>query len=82
LVNFECQAPPAQTQSPPIHNYLATVLGECAFYNGIIGIFMVYQDRSETDLVKLCTHPEISKWFSVISVIIFEVNIVAEQKQA
>jgi len=52
------------------------------FHNSIIGIFVVYQSRIETDLLKLCAHPENSEWFSVISVIIFEVEIVAEQKQA
>jgi len=52
------------------------------FYNSIIGNFIVYQDRTETDLWKLCVHPENSEWFSVISVVIFEVNIVAEQEQA
>ena len=52
------------------------------FHNSIIGNFIVYQDRTETDLWKLCVHPENSEWFSVISVVIFEVNIVAEQEQA
>ena len=52
------------------------------FHNSIIGIFHVYRNRIETDLLKLCAHPENSEWFSVISVIIFEVQIVAEQKQA
>jgi len=52
------------------------------FHKSIIGIFVVYQSRIETDLLKLCAHPENSEWFSVISVIIFEVEIVAEQKQA
>ena len=51
-------------------------------YNIIIGNFIVYQDRIETDLLKLCVHPENLEWFSVISVIISEINIVAEQKQA
>jgi len=52
------------------------------FYDSIIGNFIVYQDRIETDLLKLCVHPKNSEWFSVISIVIFEVNIVAEQKQA
>ena len=51
------------------------------FYNSIIGNFIVYQDQIETDSLKLCAHPENSKWFSVISVIISEVSSVAEQKQ-
>jgi len=52
------------------------------FYITFIGNFIFYQDWIETDLLKLFAHPEISEWFSVISVIIFEINIVAEQKQA
>jgi len=52
-----------------------------AFHNSIIGNFMVHQDRLETNLLQLFRHPEISVWFSKISVIIFEVNIIDEQKQ-
>jgi len=43
---------------------------------------MVYQDRIETNLLRLLAHPGTSEWFSIISGIIFEFNIVAEQKQA
>jgi len=32
--------------------------------------------------LQLFVHPENSEWFSIIFVIIFKVNIVAEQKQA
>jgi len=42
---------------------------------------MVYQDRLKTKLLQLFGHPENSECFSIISVIIFEVNIVDEQKQ-
>ena len=49
------------------------------FDNNIISNFM---DRIETNLLELLEHPETSECFSVISVIIFEVNIVAKQKQA
>jgi len=42
---------------------------------------MVYQDRLEINLLQLFGHPDNSEWFSVISVIIFEVNIVDEQKE-
>jgi len=49
------------------------------FHNSIIGTFIVYQDGIETVLLKLYAHPENSEWFSVISVIVFEVKIVAEQ---
>jgi len=43
---------------------------------------MVYQDRHETNLLQLFAYPENSKWFSTISVNIFNINIFAEQKQA
>jgi len=55
---------------------------EVRFHKGIIGNFMVYQDRLETNLLQLFRHPENSELFSIISVIIFEVNVVDEQKQA
>jgi len=50
----------------------------CLFQNSIISNIMVYQDRFETNLLKL----ENSEWFYIISAFIFEVNIVAQQKQA
>jgi len=43
---------------------------------------MVYQDQLETNLLQLFAHAESSQGFSIISVIIFEVNIVAKRKQA
>ena len=51
------------------------------FHNSIIGNFMVYQDRLEINLLQLFGHPDNSEWFSIISVIIFEVNIVDEQNK-
>jgi len=45
------------------------------------GNFMVYQNRIETNLLELLAQQENSEWLSIISVIILEVNIVAEQKQ-
>jgi len=41
---------------------------------------MVYQDRLDTNLSQQFRHLENPEWFFVISVI-FEVNIVDEQKQ-
>jgi len=41
---------------------------------------MTYQDRFETNLLQLFAQ-ENSECLSVISAVIFEVNIVAEQKQ-
>jgi len=55
---------------------------EVPFHNSILGNFMVYQDRLETNLLQLFVHPVNSEWLSVISVIIFEVDVVDEQKQA
>jgi len=43
---------------------------------------MAHQDLIETNLLQLFAHPENSEWFSIISGNIFEVNIVAERKQA
>jgi len=56
--------------------------GNGAFYENIIGNFMVHQDRIETNLLQLFAHLEISDWFSTIFGVIFEVTIVAEQKKA
>jgi len=42
---------------------------------------MIHQDRLETNLLQLFRHSENSELFSIISVIIFEVNIVDELKQ-
>ena len=53
---------------------------EVPFYKSIVVDFMVYQDRIETNLLQLVAHLETSEWFSIIAGIIFEVNIVAEQK--
>jgi len=41
---------------------------------------MVYQDRIETNLLQLLAQQENPEWFSIISAIVFEVNIVAERK--
>ena len=54
---------------------------EVRFHNSIIDIFMVYQDRIETNLLQLFGHPENSGWFSIIPVVIFEVNIIDGHKQ-
>jgi len=51
------------------------------FPNSIIGNFMVYQVPLQKHLLQLFAHPENLGQFSTISVIIFEVYIIAEQKQ-
>jgi len=43
---------------------------------------MAYQDRLEANLLQLFAHSGNSAGFSIISVIILDVIIVAEQKQA
>jgi len=52
------------------------------FHNRIQGNLICYQNRPETNLLQLFAHPEYSQWFSIIPVIVFEVNIVAQEKQA
>jgi len=52
------------------------------FHENIIGNFMASQDRIETNLLQLFAYRATSDWFSIISGIIFEIDIVAEQKQA
>jgi len=52
------------------------------FHNSMIGSFIYCQDRFEKNLLELFAHPENTECFSIISVITFEVNIVAEQKKA
>ena len=47
----------------------------------MVGISMVYEDGFYTNLLQLFAQQENSEWFSIISAIIFQVNIVAEQKQ-
>jgi len=44
----------------------------CIFHYNIVGNFMVYQDRIETNLLQLFAQQENSEWFSVISVIILK----------
>jgi len=56
--------------------------GGAFFIKNIVRSFMVYQDRIETNLLQQLAHPETSEWFSIISGIGFEVNIVSEQNQA
>ena len=43
---------------------------------------MFYLDRIKTNLLQVFVYPENAGWFSIISVGIFEVNIIAQQKQA
>jgi len=46
-------------------------------HKSIISNFMIYQDRLETNLshLQLFAHISDSEWFSIITVIIFEVNM-------
>jgi len=51
------------------------------FYESIIGNFVVYQHRIETNLLQLFAHPETSEWFSVISDISFEVKLLLNRNK-
>jgi len=57
------------------------MVAEVLFHNSTIGKLMVYQGRHETNLLQLFATSENSDWFSIISVIIFKVSMVAEQKR-
>jgi len=52
---------------------------EVPLHNSIIGNFMICQGRLVTNLLQLFAHPQNSEWFSIISVNIFEVDIVARK---
>jgi len=43
---------------------------------------MIYQDQFETNLLQLFAHTWNSEWFSIFSVISFEVNIVGKHANA
>ena len=49
---------------------------------GLLGNFIVYQDRIERNPLQIFAHAENSEICFIISVIIFKVSIVAEPKQA
>jgi len=53
----------------------------CLFHNSIIGNFIYYLDQIGTNLLQPFMYPENSVSFSISSVIICEINIVAVQKQ-
>jgi len=55
---------------------------EVPFHNSIMGNVVVYQHRLEAHFLQLFAHLKNSEWFSIICVSVFEVNFVAEQKQA
>ena len=47
-------------------------------HTSIISNLLIYQHQFETNLLQLFTHTKNSEWFSIISVICFQVNIVAK----
>ena len=49
-------------------------------HNSTISNSMIDQGRLETNLLKLFAHAENSKCFSIISIINFEVNVVAAKR--
>ena len=56
--------------------------GEVPFHNSIVGSFIFYEHRVETNLLGLFAHPENVQCCPIIFVILSEVNIVAAQNQA
>jgi len=56
--------------------------GHKCLLTSIMSNFMIYQHQLETNLLQLFAHTENSEWFSIISVISFEVNIVAKHVNA
>ena len=65
---------------PPCPSKRGATGAEVPLHKCIIGDFIIVPDRLETNLLQLFTYTKNSKCFSLIYVIIFEVNIVAEQK--
>jgi len=55
---------------------------EVPFYRSIISNFMVYQDRLDTFMTAIPISRNFRVIFYNLSEIVFEVNIVAKQKQA
>jgi len=71
-----------QITSPDTCPFERRAMGtDVPFYSGIVGDFIVYRDRIETDLLKLCTHPENSEWFSVIFFIIFRSTLLLNRNK-
>jgi len=56
--------------------------GKGALHTSIISNFMIYQDQFEAYLFQLFARTKNSEWFSIISVIRFEVNVVAKHVNA
>jgi len=54
---------------------------EVTVHNSIICNFIVDRDRLLTNLLQLFAHSQDSEWFSTIFAIIFEDDIVAEQRK-
>jgi len=55
---------------------------EASLHKIVMGNFIVCQDRIKRNLLQLFAHPGHSEWCSIVSVIIFAVDIVGERKQA
>ena len=66
----------------PLFFWKGTMVAEVLLHNCIIGDVMVYQDRLETNLLLLFKHTKNSECvFSQCLLLLFYVNIAAEQKQ-
>ena len=84
-VNFTCRDAGERLHDgviPPCPFIREAKRADVPIYKSTISNLMVYQDRNETNLLQLFAHPETSECFSIISGVIFDVNIVVEQKQA
>ena len=67
---------------PPMPFHKGATGAEVPFYKPIISNFIIYRNGIERILLQLFEHPETSEWFSIISSVIFDVNIFHERKQA
>ena len=67
--------------APPTFERGATG-AQVPLHTSIISNFMIYQDQFEANLLQLFAHTKNSEWFSIISVISFEVNIVVKHVNA
>jgi len=67
---------------PPLPFERGATRAQVPLCNSIISNFMIYEDRLERNLLQLFAHTRNSEWFSIITVIIFEINIVAEYVNA
>jgi len=85
-IRLNCQSGTAEqgwmTEHLPLPFERGSIGVHVPLYNSIISNFMIYQDRLETNLLQLFAHTKFRMCFSVISVTVSKVNIVAEHVNA